>query len=87
MPRDVAVHEPGAWVIGTECDDQIPSRRQQGHVSSGWVVRLQVDQTVPVTTAGLLEDRKVMPVKMNLAPSVSICFQSKVGALERQRTG
>ena len=87
MPRDVAVHEPGARVVGTERDDQIASRGQQGHVSSRWVIRLQVDQTVPIPTAGLLEDRKVMPVKMNLAALVSICFQNKVGAHEWQRTG
>ena len=41
MERDMAMHEPGTWVIGFESDDEVAAGRKHGDVSSGWIVPLE----------------------------------------------
>ena len=41
MPRDVAVHEPGAWVVGFEGDDDVASRGEQNDVAASGVADVE----------------------------------------------
>ena len=40
MPGNVAMHQPGARVVGAEGNDEISASGQQCHVSARWVVGL-----------------------------------------------
>jgi hypothetical protein len=40
VPRDVAVEEPGAGVVGVEGDNEIAKAWEHGDVATGWVVEV-----------------------------------------------
>jgi len=68
VARDVAVHQPGARVVGAEGDDQEAVAREEGDVAPRRVVELQVQGVGGEAPAfGLLKDDKVVTVEMHLA--------------------
>lgn len=60
------MQQPGAWIVCFESDDEVATCWEKRDVSSGWVVKFHVDQTVPVWGFGLGEDCEVVAVKVNL---------------------
>lgn len=69
MPRDVAVQEPDARIVGFECDGDVPGAREEGYISTGrvLVVELAVCEVGFVEGDGLLgENYEVMAVEMDL---------------------
>ena len=69
MPRDVAVQQPGARVLGFESDGDVSGTGEEGYVSTGRVpvVELAVCEVGFVERDGLLgENYEVMAVEMDL---------------------
>lgn len=48
MPRDMAMQEPGARIVGFEGDDEVAACGEKGDVSAGRVVKVHVCETGPV---------------------------------------
>ena len=66
MPRDMAMQEPGARVVGFEGDDEVATCGEKGNVSAGRVIEVHVGETRPVGCFGLLEDGEVVAVEVDL---------------------
>ena len=69
MPRDVAVQEPDAWVVGFEGDSEVAGAWKEGDVSTGrvFVVEHAVCEVGFVEGDDLLgEDYEVVAVEMDL---------------------
>ena len=66
MPRDMAVQQPGAGVVGFEGDDEVAACGEKSDVSAGRVVEVHVGETGPVGGFGLFEDGEVMAVEVDL---------------------
>ena len=66
MHRDVAVQEPRARVVGFECDDDESARGEEYDVAAGRVVEFRGEVRVVERGGGLLEQREVVAVEMDL---------------------
>jgi hypothetical protein len=63
---DMTVHEPCAGVVGFECENEIAFSGEVGGVATDGVVSLEpIEITVPNCVLPLVEDVKVMAMKMN----------------------
>lgn len=47
MPCDVAVNQPGAWVVGAHGDGDVPLVWEEDDVASGRVVEVEVCEACP----------------------------------------
>ena len=66
MSGDMAVHEPGARVVGFESDDDIAAPGHEDDVAAGWVVEFQVEvRSVEFLVVGLLEEGEVVAVEVD----------------------
>lgn len=96
VPDQVAVHDPGAWVVGLETDDS-PTRNEglrsaatekQSSVSSDGVVEVELSNHVRCeNTTTLSEDGEVVSVKMHGVRSLEVVLDHEIyprvgGAIE-----
>lgn len=49
MPCDVAVNQPGAWVVGAHGDGDIALVGEQDDVTSGRIVEVEVCEACPLS--------------------------------------
>ena len=82
VPRDVAVHEPGAWVVGHEADNGVALRGQHGGVTTRWAVKVErADQAGREGTGTLAEDGEVMAVQMHWVRDEELVLDDEVDPL------
>lgn len=77
MPGYVAMHEPAARVVGLESDDNEAASGQKHYVSSGRVVKREIEPAgVVLLIFLLLQKSEIVAVEMNLK-TCRVRFPSK----------
>ena len=69
MLSNVAMHDPCSWVVSLECDDDVAGIRKKHDVTTGRGVKIRLEVDGPVVVVILLQDGKVVAMKMNLKTS------------------
>lgn len=73
VPCDVTMQQPGTRVVRFEGDDDVAMGWEQDHVSAGRILQLElveVGRILGLALAGLLQQSKIVTVKMDLIRGV-----------------
>ena len=82
MPRDVAMQEPGTWVVGLEADDGVTLAGQHRSVTTRWAGEVErADQGRVEGTLALAEERKVVAVQMHWVGCEELVLDDEVDPL------
>ena len=82
VPRNVAVHEPGTWVVGDEANDGVALASQHGSVTTRWAIEVQrADQARGEMTLALAEEGKVVTVQMHWVGCEELVLDDEVDPL------
>jgi len=88
MPDNMAMHEPGTWVIGLESNDRpagahccwVASTEKKGSVSSDWVGEVELSNHVGCEhTTTLAEESEIVAVKVHRVRGDEVVLDHKVG--------
>ena len=82
MPRDVAVHKPGTWVVSFETDDCVTLAGQHRGITTRWAGEVEcADQGRVEGTLALAEERKVVAVQMHWVGCEKLVLDDEVDPL------
>ena len=65
VPGDMAMQQPGTWVVCFERDDDKSIGGKKHNVTAGRVVIIRIKKLIPVLLVGLLEQCEIMTMQVN----------------------
>lgn len=57
MPCDVAVDQPGAWIVGAHSDGDITRFWEQDDVTSRWVLKVEIGKAFDCAIVSIVESQ------------------------------
>jgi hypothetical protein len=59
------MHKPNPWIISFESEHKVSIRREESHISSGWIQEVERDGRRAVGSCSLSEDIDIVAVHMD----------------------
>jgi hypothetical protein len=82
VPRDVAVHEPGTWVVGLKANNSVALASQHGSVTTRWAVEVEgANLARSEMTLALAEEREVVTVQVHWVGCEELVLDDEVDPL------